>query len=75
MSVQKPLFLFGFREDLVSSQKPLPVHCVNSPSHHGWPYATTIADRVRYSPPERAAESPQGTWDNPIGKIATQSAT
>jgi hypothetical protein len=25
-------------------------------------------------PLERAAESPLGAWDNPIGKIATQSA-
>ena len=41
ISVQKPLFLFGFRWDLVSSQKPLPVHCVNSPLGHGWLYATT----------------------------------
>ena len=46
-SVHKRLFLFGFRKDLVSSQKPLPVHCVNSPSRHGWLYATTTADRVR----------------------------
>lgn len=43
ISVQKPLFLFGFRWDLVSSQKPLPVHCVNSPLRHEWLYATTTS--------------------------------
>src|SRR5689334_11424143 len=46
----KPLFLFCFWWDLVSSQKPLPIHCVNSPSRHEWLSVRLFASDGRDQP-------------------------